>query len=812
MTLSDPTHRLLGEALAWPLVDRVAFDQGMVALTEDAINALLPGYRTRAHALAHHPAPDHDARHVWQQGSDYPGQLRERSQAPHSRNADSPRTIPDLLQETARRLIRRDGDINRLRDDPEAPGQDLLRWRELSLSLPPGLLLAAATPAGTRPSLRLQLLTRDLRPDTPIALLHLHLGASYPLEVLWSGLAKRLDEVKAPKREEEPRDWPDLQRWLVRAMVARRCLAARWQGSWLPDLEHPLPRQWVHRALRELRLGRLEDTGATDMEAVLAGWAVLQRSGKPGKAETLAELWRTDPIADGDDWPEGRFLQRGLRAQEGELRLFLQYLRVKVALFRHLLHDRAQPGLDTFVRTYARIGTYASLLDETAIGLDLACTEPDLDLRSVEVRKGPPKTEGDLVRLVTRSSPTLARHWWRPPRPLSWGWSIHFIRAKGKVTDDPTGTLQERFAEFRSQAGTLERVLRYSPQLLTVIRSLDLAGEEQEGPLWLALPWLRRLLALSQELVHRSPHLSLHPLQMSLHLGEDYVSPLTGLRAVGEALDWRLLHARDRMGHALALAEDTKAWYKTHRTYRQPAWRRLQDVLWALDAVRCPAPYAREVALGGELRAQLEREVLALAEEIWGVPVSIRCLRELRATLGHPSTLPDLALRDYEPTASAPLPVRLIAALFSREETGRQACRVVEIVPRAEGELVAQLQLGLRRHLARMRVAVELNPSSNAVIGGYSGILDQGPFSLRSYTEDRDDLLPITLNTDDPTPFVTDLSHELAYTWAGLVVQQGHPARDVEAWLRERARDSMRFRFTDARTADGMRGVPVPGV
>jgi len=47
-------------------------------------------------------------------------------------------------------------------------------------------------------------------------------------------------------------------------------------------------------------------------------------------------------------------------------------------------------------------------------------------------------------------------------------------------------------------------------------------------------------------------------LGVTMHVGEDFVDPMTGLREIWEAIDHLALHSGDRLGHALAAALDPK--------------------------------------------------------------------------------------------------------------------------------------------------------------------------------------------------------------------------------------------------------------
>ena len=116
----------------------------------------------------------------------------------------------------------------------------------------------------------------------------------------------------------------------------------------------------------------------------------------------------------------------------------------------------------------------------------------------------------------------------------------------------------------RRQSAVLRRGLVTWPQLLAVVRALDVAGEEPEGPLWLVVPFIKQLRALSIRLAGSAQPSPLKPLQLTLHAGEDFRHLFSGLRAVHEPYLWGLMQPGDRLGHALALGVDVERWFASN--------------------------------------------------------------------------------------------------------------------------------------------------------------------------------------------------------------------------------------------------------
>lgn len=791
------TGLLASEAVAWPLAATGAFSE-----PEKSVDTHIDSFQRRVLDLRF------QAREA---------AIQFRLTHPPSPSGWSP---TQHLVPHARALLDGAGPRASLRLDPDEPGRELLRWRWASLALPPLLWVAAATDPELPGRDTVSLLHRTIAPTHPVSHQHLHAGAVFPFELLWSRLASHLDlaEIRGDGQAPALGATPGIpfSRWLVRAMVARRCLGRRLLDlSFGSFVGRRPPEMVIERALFELRTGVLTADSADDdrwMDAELARFARGERpSARP---RTQRAVWELDPLWTGQPCPEACLLHLAIHRwndldREDRL-IFAQYLRVKVALFRHLRSDPAEGGLPLFVQTYQRIRPYKSDLDQ--LGVEIALDEPELPLGAVEVRTSPDRSVDGILDLVA----PRGRASNEPPkgdRPVEWGWILHLLRHSRRDHAPMLGRegrYQRRYRDHVDREQALARALLAWPQLLTVVRGLDLADDETSGPLWLALPSLMRLRALSERLANE--HTWLSPLRLTLHAGEDYAHVLTGLRAIHEPLHWGLLREGDRIGHAIALGVQVSHWAAIREPIHMSRWDRLQDLLWVGEA-------SERLGIRRH-RDEIERsdeEICVLASEIWGTLGDLDVLRDLRALLAKPDTLDRMNLQ----SASRPSPPRgraerlLSALLFDRAVATRANDEPILVSRALDQRVLGPLQRELRRRVAAARVTVELNPSSNLLVAQLDGLVDEPAFRLRSADPGRDDLVPLTLSADDPLSFSTRLADEYAYAWAGMVVgvHDGDRvgARYATNWLEEAARCSWRSRFTVDESLR-LSELPVPGL
>ena len=91
----------------------------------------------------------------------------------------------------ARHLLVADGQQMVLKVDRKEPGREILRWRFVSLAMPPGILVAAASEPGGTPPERVRILHPSIAPDNPVAHQHVHHAAMMSFEELWVTVRRR---------------------------------------------------------------------------------------------------------------------------------------------------------------------------------------------------------------------------------------------------------------------------------------------------------------------------------------------------------------------------------------------------------------------------------------------------------------------------------------------------------------------------------------------------------------------------------------------------------------------------------------------
>ncbi|PTU66962.1 hypothetical protein DB032_19560 [Chromobacterium sp. Panama] len=202
-----------------------------------------------------------------------------------------------------------------------------------------------------------------------------------------------------------------------------------------------------------------------------------------------------------------------------------------------------------------------------------------------------------------------------------WHFCLHFNRSGSKTRHARRKSLWEEARKLKGVLGSsvkwdLEPLLRGGSSTLggqftpaRFVRGLDVAGDETRWPIEVFAPMLRWLRY--QEVVTEPLEESTVPATVphfSIHAGEDYAHPLSGLRHIDETVLFCEMKEGDRLGHALALGIPPDGWLRRHGEVLLPVDEHVDNLVWAWHQ-------ASELARTKQL-AEAERVLPRLATRI----------------------------------------------------------------------------------------------------------------------------------------------------------------------------------------------------
>jgi hypothetical protein len=547
--------------------------------------------------------------------------------------------------------------------------------------------------------------------EPPYYEIHCHLRGAVPFLALWRG-------------------WLDNERW--RAELRRfECRAGTWRRTWAE-----LVRQ------------------AAELRVLCPTWV-------PHMDETLFL---------------GTLVQRMLHSEETHAPA-VRYLAICTALSGFLLHQRGKTGLSAFVVAYDRYSKVQKVRGgsgrnhmRTLVATVLRRFEEE-GAEAVELRPTLERRRADLQRkledvvlgyfdYILRRPAAIGREQARRPVVMGLVPSLFKQEAlrKGEPGDPVFWEHQSRVWE--EQVRTLLATLDDVPALRWFVVGLDAAGKERGCPpraLRSAFDLVRRynegraaaspgrLISVSflRNLAQRGAPEALDELNgkrhmvpirlgITVHAGEDFEDPLTGLRHIWEAACDLDLATGDRIGHALAAGLDrTRLTRLLERRagapggeverpdrkqlrfrVRKPRGTHLLDLAW-------------EWRVGGaEERRDAEQRLAAISARAFGAPINAAMLMR---DLGRP-----------EPLVQAALP----AVRFGDPATVGADDREWVEIDETWLAVFERLRKRVLRELVRRHVVVESCPTSNLAVAN----LEEPPLKVLAEEDD----LRLAIATDDP--------------------------------------------------------------
>ena len=528
----------------------------------------------------------------------------------------------------------------------------------------------------------------------------------------------------------------------------------------------------------------------------------------------------------------------------------LAFLNLAHLLRNDMIHDGA--GLSRFVRYFSSpVRKAAGSRDRDAAGLKhlLGADQSFAEIKFSPGDVAPGKAESLLSqasRLLYRPVRTeRADAVRRTTRRMHM--CIHFVRDNGGTGNDGAGGSAVRFRSLRYRsfdgARQIDAFLRRSSlrfavvdgarlDLSGLVRCLDVAGDEVDGPIEAfapALRWLRRTPIRSHA---AAPATVRRGLILSVHAGEDFGHPYSGMRKIDETVTFCDFGVNDRLGHALALGIRPQHWWEQQESFIT-CEEHLDNLVWAWHHACLLSAHWRDAAA---VAMRLEHRIRIYAPIVYGktfarldphdlfrawqlrrnCPVHLRM--EGRNHGGaHRRThwVPDIdVLNDQEAVAG-----RLYSyyhRMLRRPPADRRTApgnndivliRQGEHLPSAERpledwmsaleiEFTEALQDYLMTQYAERGIVIEANPSSNVYVGRIDdyhqhpifrwhppveSVLDAGKqfnrFGLRK------GIVPVCVNTDDPGIFPTTLQNEFCLLQEAAQHHAGASLTQAKQWI-----------------------------
>ncbi len=296
------------------------------------------------------------------------------------------------------------------------------------------------------------------------------------------------------------------------------------------------------------------------------------------------------------------------------------------------------------------------------------------------------------------------------------------------------------------------------------------------------------------------------------HVGEEFSSLLSGLRAIDEALEFLNYEPNDRLGHALALGINVLKYFSTKRGLIQEKIQEyFDDIVWAyykLDS----EDYSMKNYLENQFYFVRSKYMISQTDLIEYGRYNIRdfylawVLRGCDPYEIHDIHFNSIKIRktyklnynscDFDEAVNNPN-ARSIYLDYHFKDTIRSLDSLIYlgVIDNEYIQVVTEVQKVMLRKVSQLRIFVEANPTSNKKISSIQKYSDLPLFNMSPINE-SEYRISSSINTDDSSIFQTNLSNEY-YIIAAALIRDGYDSRTVYNYIDQLAKSSKLHTFTD---------------
>ncbi|MBT9100233.1 hypothetical protein KFZ76_21250 [Methylovulum psychrotolerans] len=537
-------------------------------------------------------------------------------------------------------------------------------------------------------------------------------------------------------------------------------------------------------------------------------------------------------------------------------RIFWQTIRIRCQYYRAVVQRPLTGGLQWFIRFYARLSDLRNPINPILLEMAYHVAGTGHRIRAIEFRNSIASTAikiGEEVlghlkswrrvlehRNLSATDPEMGivfhfvkdrddnKNWERGIPAAFWANTYAEPHKADADNSDDDGRYVSYYVKNSAKACALAELIEAVPSCLWVIRGLDVATDELGIPTWVLAPLFRHVLdtAATASAMPNKGSYQHHPppLRVTAHVGEDFRHLLEGLRRIYEQVHYILGNTPGRLGHAVALGVDPPTWAESAGSILMPAEERLWDLVWEwrmYTHYRIKPGFAAS-APAGRIETVIN-QIHALSELVYKTPrYTVEQLAEAHHLLhrflvppftpapaveGHFDTFRHWAdnirtWSDHEGRqVHAPDQVsNILQAYLDKEACFQRGQSLIDIPIRGDEIAALQaIQFALRSGIAQSGIVVEVNPSSNLLIGDLLDLRNHPILRLRPPVPEPDAPPPVAIavGSDDPLTFSTQLLREYTLLHQAACAA-GYPEKAVYEWLESIRHTSMDSRFTRA--------------
>ncbi|PTC13855.1 amidohydrolase family protein [Bacillus wiedmannii] len=507
-------------------------------------------------------------------------------------------------------------------------------------------------------------------------------------------------------------------------------------------------------------------------------------------------------------------------------KLFWQYIRVRNERFKLEIQKNNIKGLEYF-KAYIERATDTVEIDESDIGkwgLILHTIVHKSSIKKLELRitVGKGHTVHEKINSLVKKLKSFFNAYKQLIKDFilegrvapQIGIIIHFIKEEDTSLssncwkDDKKKMyfydLQHRYYMEMEAVNELRETV---PGLADYLVGIDAANLETNTEPWVFAPIYKKARnSDSHKLVYYdSPIKTIRNLGFTYHVGEDFRHMITGLRHIDEVIEHFQYRSGDRIGHGIVLGVSAVRWANKHKVVILPKHEYLDNLLWIWGLNR-----QHNLRIHIE---NLELKILKIAEQVYKSLDGLDVFR-LWKNYKEKFNYPDRSDEDIKDCSEIQCPLLtqenkqswdLNSLKYAQHCSyyNEQLSKPIQIeINDDEITIIQSIQNFIKERISKEGIVVETNPSSNIAIGEMEHIFEHYIHNLNQVGSESDSI-KVTINTDDPIVFNTNISNEYAYIFYSLI-EKGFSREQAITWIDKIRNNGMTSSFIETRDVDNV--------
>ncbi|MET7021326.1 hypothetical protein [Bacillus mycoides] len=505
-------------------------------------------------------------------------------------------------------------------------------------------------------------------------------------------------------------------------------------------------------------------------------------------------------------------------------KLFWQYIRIKNERFKLEIQKNNIKGLEYF-KSYIERATDTVEIDESDVGkwgLILHTIVHKSSIKKLELRitVGKGNTVHEKINSLVKKLKSFFKAYEQVVKDFileerlapQIGIVIHFIKEEDTSLglncwhdDKKKRHFYDLQYRYHMEMEAVNELRESVPGLADYLIGIDAANLETNTEPWVFAPVYKKARnSDSHKLVYYDdPVKTIRNLGFTYHVGEDFRHMITGLRHIDEVIEHFQYRSGDRIGHGIVLGVSATKWANKHKVVVLPKNEYLDNMLWVWGM-------NREHNLKMHLES-LELKILKIAEQIYtnlaGIDV-YKLWKNYRSKFNY-SNLNNEGSTDCS-TIQCPLVNQVgmtmwdVTALEYAQHCSyynEKLSKPIQVeINDEEISIITTIQNFVKKKISKEGIVVETNPSSNIAIGELEHIFEHYIHNLNPVNPESDSI-KVTINTDDPIVFNTNISNEYAYIFYSLI-EKGFSREQAILWIDKIRNNGMTSSFIETKNVD----------